>query len=81
MARWGGRRGTVPSLCMTGLRGQIFSRPYGSGKRGGNVHSFISCASGESPVCCDQSMRMDNGATSASFVIQAGWSCQSMTAA
>lgn len=46
MELWGGSDETETSISMTGLRGEILSRAYGTGKRGGDVYYFSSCASG-----------------------------------
>lgn len=46
MELWGGSSEADTSIAMSGLTGRLYSRPYGRGRRGGDVYYFSSCASG-----------------------------------
>lgn len=46
MELWGGSSEADTIITMSGLTGRLYSRPYGHGRRGGDVYYFSSCASG-----------------------------------
>lgn len=46
MELWGGNSAVDKTITMTGLEGQIYSRPYDPGQPGGDVYYFTACASG-----------------------------------